>query len=33
MSWQNLIPKQPTMGTHVLGAVDGVLSWIATEEC
>ena len=20
-------------GTHVLGAVDGVLSWIATEEC
>jgi hypothetical protein len=23
----------PASGTHVLGAVDGVLSWIATEEC
>lgn len=23
----------PTSGTHVLGAVDGVLQWIATEEC
>lgn len=33
MSWQNFIPQQPTSGTHVLGAVDGVLQWIATEEC
>lgn len=23
----------PATGTHVLGAVDGVLQWIATEEC
>jgi hypothetical protein len=23
----------PTSGTHVLGAVDGALAWIATEEC
>lgn len=23
----------PTSGTHVLGAVDGALQWIATEEC
>ena len=23
----------PTSGTHVLGAVGGVLTWIATEEC
>jgi hypothetical protein len=23
----------PLTGTHVLGAVDGVLQWIATEEC
>jgi len=23
----------PATGTHVLGSVDGVLSWIATEEC
>ena len=27
------IPGVPTSGTHVLGAVDGVLQWIATEEC
>lgn len=27
------IPAVPTSGTHVLGAVDGELSWIATEEC
>lgn len=27
------IPAVPDSGTHVLGAVDGVLSWIATEEC
>lgn len=23
----------PDSGTHVLGAVDGALAWIATEEC
>lgn len=27
------IPTLPGSGTHVLGAVDGVLQWIATEEC
>jgi hypothetical protein len=27
------IPKPPSSGTHVLGAVDGKLQWIATEEC
>ena len=26
-------PTPPTTGTHVLGAVEGVLQWIATEEC
>jgi len=27
------IPAVPGGGTHVLGAVGGVLTWIATEEC
>jgi len=27
------VPTPPTTGTHVLGSVDGVLQWIATEEC
>jgi hypothetical protein len=27
------IPAVPSSGTHVLGAVGGVLQWIATEEC
>lgn len=27
------IPTVPTTGTHVLGAVDGALQWIATEGC
>jgi hypothetical protein len=27
------IPAVPSSGTHVLGAVDGTLQWIATEEC
>jgi len=27
------IPAVPSSGTYVLGAVDGELSWIATEEC
>lgn len=27
------IPAVPKSGTHVLGAVSGELSWIATEEC
>jgi len=26
-------PTPPTSGTHVLGAVSGTLTWIATEEC
>ena len=25
--------QAPTTGTHVLGAVNGALQWIATEEC
>ncbi len=27
------IPTVPGSGTHVLGAVNGTLQWIATEEC
>jgi hypothetical protein len=27
------IPPVPQSGTYVLGAVDGALQWIATEEC
>ena len=27
------LPAVPGSGTYVLGAVDGALSWIATEEC
>jgi hypothetical protein len=27
------IPAVPASGTHVLGAVNGALQWIATEEC
>lgn len=27
------IPAVPGDGTHVLGAVNGTLTWIATEEC
>ena len=27
------IPAVPSGGTHVLGSVGGVLTWIATEEC
>ena len=27
------IPAVPASGTHVLGAVDGALQWIETEEC
>ena len=27
------IPTIPATGTHVLGAVDGSLTWLATEEC
>ena len=27
------IPAVPASGTHVLGSVDGKLSWISTEEC
>jgi hypothetical protein len=27
------IPAAPSSGTHVLGAVNGTLQWIATEEC
>lgn len=27
------IPAVPGSGTHVLGSVDGVVQWLATEEC
>lgn len=27
------IPTVPVSGTHVLGAVNGALQWLATEEC
>lgn len=27
------IPAVPSSGTHVLGAVNGSLQWLATEEC
>ena len=27
------IPAAPGSGTYVLGAVDGAIQWIATEEC
>jgi hypothetical protein len=27
------IPAVPSSGTHVLGAKDGTLQWIATKEC
>ena len=27
------LPAVPGTGTHVLGAVNGALQWIATEEC
>ena len=26
-------PTPPTTGTHVLGAVNGSLQWLSTEEC
>lgn len=29
----NPLPTLPASGTHVLGVVDGTLTWIATEEC
>jgi hypothetical protein len=29
----NEIPPPPESGTHVLGAIDGVVQWIATEDC
>ena len=28
-----LLPAVPSEGTHVLGAVNGSLTWISTEEC
>ena len=30
--WQPA-PAPPSSGTHVLGAVNGALTWISTEEC
>jgi hypothetical protein len=27
------LPPIPLAGTHILGVVEGVLTWIATEEC
>lgn len=28
-----ILPEPPPSGTHVLGAVDGSIQWIATEDC
>jgi hypothetical protein len=33
LAWTDGIPTPPTTGTHVLGVVNGVLQWLATEEC
>ena len=33
LSWKEDIPEAPASGTYVLGAVEGALTWIATEEC
>jgi hypothetical protein len=33
MSWKAYFPDPPNEGTYVLGAIDGVIQWIATEEC
>jgi hypothetical protein len=33
LSWAPGIPELPSEGTHVLGSVEGVLTWISTEEC
>jgi hypothetical protein len=29
----NVLPTPPASGTHVLGAVNGVVQWLATEDC
>ena len=28
-----ILPEPPASGTHVLGAIDGAIQWIATEDC
>jgi hypothetical protein len=28
-----ILPKPPASGTHVLGAINGTIQWIATEDC
>jgi hypothetical protein len=28
-----ILPEPPASGTHVLGAIDGTIQWIATEGC
>jgi hypothetical protein len=28
-----ILPEPPASGTHVLGAIDGTIQWIATEDC
>jgi hypothetical protein len=33
LSWASGIPTPPSSGTHVLGAVNGELTWIETEAC
>ena len=33
MTWKDDIPDAPATGTHVLGSVNGALTWISTEEC
>ncbi len=32
LNWEPSVAP-PTTGTHVLGSVDGALTWISTEEC
>jgi hypothetical protein len=29
----NVLPTPPASGTHVLGAVNGAVQWLATEDC
>ena len=28
-----ILPEPPSTGTHVLGAIDGAIQWIATQDC
>jgi hypothetical protein len=33
LTWTDAMPTPPSTGTHILGAVNGELQWLATEEC